>query len=126
MRELHDGMELLEEELDGGAFVWRNWDKWVERCELVITWIDHEVQEGKQGNSKEEWRKRGFVCGVEWKVFRKTVENYRDWLYRQLGGVPGVRERLVFSHNDVSRGHMSVLQRYTANLYRPNMGIFYV
>ncbi|OBT52549.1 hypothetical protein VE04_07752, partial [Pseudogymnoascus sp. 24MN13] len=30
MRELHDGIELLETERDEGPFVWRNWDKWVE------------------------------------------------------------------------------------------------
>src|SRR5690606_30217857 len=29
MRELHDGVELLEEERWGGPNVWRNWDKWV-------------------------------------------------------------------------------------------------
>lgn len=105
MRELHDGVELLEEERDAGAFVWKNWDKWVDRCEEVITWLDHEILSGTQGPVKsisEEWKKRGLVCGVEWAKFRNTVEIYRRWLNQQYGGAAGIRKQLVFAHNDVS------------------------
>ena len=31
MRELHDGIELQEQERDDGPFVWQNWDKWLDR-----------------------------------------------------------------------------------------------
>ena len=105
MRELHDGIELLEEERDAGPFVWRNWDKWVARCEEVISWVDNQILSGKQGvmrNASDEWKKRGLVCGVEWSVFRKTVEKYRLWLDRHCGGQVELRQQLVFAHNDVS------------------------
>lgn len=105
MRELHDGIELLEEERDEGAFVWRNWDKWKDRCEEVISYLDEQILKGIQGPSKsrsDEWKKRGLVCGVEFTVFRQVVRKYRDWLYEQYGGPAGIRQKLVFAHNDVS------------------------
>ena len=104
MRELHDGIALLEEERDAGPFVWRNWDKWVERCERVVNFVDRLVLDGKVGSSAVEvaMKKRGLVCGVEWEVFRRTVEKYRRWLETQYGGPAKLREELVFAHNDVS------------------------
>ena len=104
MRELHDGIELLEEERDEGAFVWRNWDKWKDRCEEVISYLDEQILQGRQGPShshSDEWKKRGLVCGVEFTVFRQVVRKYRDWLYEQYGGPAGIRQKLVFAHNDV-------------------------
>lgn len=106
MRELHDGIELLEEEREAGAFVWRNWDKWVERCEEVISWIDGQVRPGQQrlnGSRNEAWKDRGLICGVPWSVFRQTLDRYRQWLNGQYGGTGGIRQHLVFAHNDVSR-----------------------
>ena len=106
MRELHDGVELLEEERDAGPFVFLNWDKWVERCEKVVCWLDKEIL--SENNSSldtktEPWRRRGFVCGVRWQIFRRTVERYREWLIEQSGGPQELRRQLVFAHNDVSR-----------------------
>lgn len=105
MRELHEGVELMEEERIAGAFVWQNWDKWVERCEEVILWLDEQIISKKlheDGPANEAWRGRGLVCGVEWPMFRKTVEKYRAWLENQYGGSEAIRDQLVFSHNDVS------------------------
>lgn len=104
MRELHDGVELLDKEREEGAFVWQNWDKWVDRCEEVISWIDNQVLMGKQGSIKsraENWKKRGLICGIEWAGFRKAVERYRGWLNEQYGGATGIKEQLIFAHNDV-------------------------
>ena len=104
MRELHDGIELLEEERDAGPFVWRNWDKWVGRCEEVITWVDRQILSRKvipMENPTDEWKRRGLVCGVNWSVFRRTVERYREWLIEQYGGKDSLRQELVFAHNDV-------------------------
>ena len=104
MRELHDGIELLEDERDEGPFIWRNWDKWKERCEEVISYLDSRILAGRQGSTmscEEEWKNRGLVCGVEWSVFRSAVRRYRDWLSEQYGGANGIREKLVFAHNDV-------------------------
>ncbi len=105
MRELHDGIELLEEEREAGAFVWRNWDKWVDRCEEVISWIDAQMSAGRgsaKGSHSEAWRGRGLICGVEWATFRRAVERYRQWLDARCGGKAGIRQHLVFAHNDVS------------------------
>ncbi len=105
MRELHDGIELLEEERDDGPFIWLNWDKWKDRCEEVISYLDHQILAGQQrtiASRSEEWKKHGLICGVEWSVFRSAVRKYRDWVYEQYGGVAGLRQKLVFAHNDVS------------------------
>lgn len=113
MRELHDGIELLEEEREEGAFIWRNWNKWVDRCEEVISWLDYQVFTTKQGSTaprSEEWKKRGLVCGVEWSFFRRTVEKYRTWLFDQYGGPAGIRQKLVFAHNDTQYGNLLRLE----------------
>ncbi|MCJ1285802.1 hypothetical protein MMC26_005143 [Xylographa opegraphella] len=113
MRELHDGIELLEEERDSGPFIWRNWDKWVTRCEEVIMWVDHQIISGEAGPARgraDEWKRRGLVCGVEWSVFRRTVERYRRWLDDQYGGPAGLRQHLVFAHNDTQYGNLLRLE----------------
>lgn len=105
MRELHDGIDLLEEERESGPFVWVNWDKWVDRCEQIITWLDKDIlsQGQDQAISKARpWRSRGLVCGVEWPLFRKTVDKYRKYIVETHGGKKGIKEQLVFAHNDVS------------------------
>jgi len=104
MRELHEGIELLEEERDAGPFVWRNWDSWLERCEKIVTHIEQQIVTGKSNGGPifEDLRKRGLVCGTNWKLFKRTVEKYRAWLDEQYGGADRLREQLVFSHNDVS------------------------
>ena len=115
MRELHDGIELLDEERDAGAFVWQNWDKWVQRVEQVVSWLDREVlamEPGVKPTGPETWKRRGLICGLEWKDFRQAVEKYRAWLDAQYGGSDTIREHLVFAHNDVSttsRSHYASL-----------------
>jgi choline kinase len=104
MRELHDGIDLLEEERDSGPFVWVNWDKWVSRCEQIITWLDKDILSQGQDHSVSKvrpWRSRGLVCGVQWPVFRKTVDKYRKYIIETHGGKKGIKEQLVFAHNDV-------------------------
>lgn len=111
MRELHDGIELLEKERDDGPFVWQSWDKWVKRCEEVISWLDQQVLSGKQRRPtprSEEWKKRGLICGVEWALFKRVVYQYRQRVKEYYGGLAGIRERLVFAHNDVSLELMTV------------------
>jgi choline kinase len=103
MRELHDGIDLLDEERTGGAFVFQNWDKWVDRCEQVISYLDQQVRENHRKSASDTWRKRGFVCGVPWSTFRRAVENYRKWLIDFMGGLQEISKQLVFAHNDVSR-----------------------
>ena len=106
MRELHDGIELLEQERDEGPAVWRNWDKWVDRCEHVIGFLDAQILDTDSGRKSSAWKSRGFVCGVEWPVFRRMVDTYRALLKEKYGGTAGLREKLVFAHNDVSSDHV--------------------
>ncbi|KAJ5491336.1 hypothetical protein N7539_002903 [Penicillium diatomitis] len=108
MRELHDGIELLEEEREGGPVIFKNWDKWVDRCEQVTTWLDKEL-ESPQNEAKataEPWRRRGYVCGVPWAQFRKAVESYRVWLVASCGGINEIKRQLVFAHNDTQYGNL--------------------
>ena len=103
MRELHDGIKLLKEERDSGSFVWRNWDKWVDRCEEVVSFVDRQVLSNEaKTRAQARFKARGLVCGTEWALFKKTVEKYRKWLEEQYGNPRRLRDRLVFSHNDVS------------------------
>lgn len=100
MRELHEGVELLAREREEGAFVWRNWDKWVDRCGQVAAYLDAKS------------RKSGyFVCGVEWKVFKDMVYRYRKWLAEYYGDERHLAEKLVFAHNDVSQ---ELIEKHTS------------
>lgn len=118
MRELHEGITLLEEEREGGPMIFNNWDKWVDRCEQVTTWLDKEL-ESPQNEAKaatEPWRRRGYVCGVQWDIFRKAVENYRRWLIASSGGIAEIKRQLVFAHNDVIvflLGHLGILLTFS-------------
>jgi len=104
MRELHEGIELLEEERDAGPFVWRNWDSWLERAEKIVTYIDEQIVSDQPVDdaNAEMFKKRGYVCGTNWQLFKKTVGRYRSWLDEQYGGAAKLRQQLVFAHNDVS------------------------
>jgi len=100
MRELHEGIDLLAREREEGPFVWRNWDKWVARCEEVIGHLDRDVLSGKK--ARRDSKVRGLVCGVEWSVFRDIVDKYRKWLDDKYHAKGGINQSLVFAHNDVS------------------------
>lgn len=108
MRELHEGIELLDNEREGGPMVFKNWDKWVDRCEQVTNWLDKEIQ-SKHNDIKavaEPWRRRGFVCGVPWPTFRKAVDSYRNHLINSYGGMQEIKRQLVFAHNDTQYGNL--------------------
>lgn len=109
MRELHDGIELLDSERDAGPFVWQNWDSWVNRVEKVVSWLDCEVMKlpkGAKPSGDEGWKRRGYICGVPWKQFRATVEKYRKWLESQYESKRDMRDQLIFAHNDAQYGNI--------------------
>jgi choline kinase len=124
MRELHEGIDLLEQERDDGPFVWRNWDKWVDRCEEVTTYLDKQILSGKlepARNRMEAWKERGLVCGVEWPIFKKTIDRYRAYLDKYYGGKAGIRQKLVFAHNDTQYGNiLRLLPTSTSPLLLPS------
>jgi choline kinase len=127
MRELHEGIELLKPERDAGPFVWQNWDKWVDRCEQVVSWLDEQILEGSGvpiKSASDRWRKRGLICGVEWPVFRQMIEKYRRWLEEQYGGIEKINERMVFAHNDVSPTNTRHDLLGTDRHNRPNTATF--
>ncbi|KAK5116426.1 hypothetical protein LTR62_007973 [Meristemomyces frigidus] len=109
MRELHEGIELLEQERDDGAFVWRNWDKWLLRVEHIVQWMDKQIAElpnDYKPTGDETWKRRGYILGVPWKQFRTALETYRAWLDREYGGSQNIKDKLVFAHNDTQYGNI--------------------
>ncbi|TLD06935.1 hypothetical protein PgNI_10349 [Pyricularia grisea] len=104
MKELHVGVELLESELAAGPNVWVNWDSWLDAVERTVLALDRKVLESP--TDVKDWRKGGFVCGVEWHVFKGLVERYRSHLTEHYGGEKKIREKLVFAHNDTQYGNI--------------------
>lgn len=106
MRELHDGVELLEREREEGPFVWKNWDKWVDRCEKIMGFLDNEVKNRTSSSRLLGIRRHeGFYCGVEWPQFKSAVEKYRKWL-DDYYGQDRIKQSLVFAHNDTQYGNI--------------------
>lgn len=108
MRELHDGIELLPSEREGGSQAFNSWNKWIDRCEVVMTWLDTLVRREAEGHEppSKRYTRRGFVCGVEWPVFKKAYQKYRKMLVAECGGENAIRRRLVFAHNDAQYGNL--------------------
>lgn len=104
MRELHDGVELLDEEKEQGPGVFKNWDKWLTQVEKTVSFLDKQVEKGPGTvrGSVDAWKARGHVCGVPWPVFKELVQKYRKLLIDHYGDAQKIREKLVFAHNDVS------------------------
>lgn len=104
MRELHEGIDLLEDEKDEGPTVFRNWDNWVDNVERRSLFLD-QVAASHDPNAPvgpaDAWKKCGFVCGLEWPKFKAMVDKYREFLIQYYGPAK-LREKLVFAHNDVS------------------------
>lgn len=125
MRELHEGIDLLESELEAGPAVFINWDKWVDRVEKVICFLDEQVRlaeeekkaassQGADSTTKSKinprYTRRGLICGVEWPVFRRAYESYRARLVKESGGDKAIRSNLIFAHNDTQYGNLMRLQ----------------
>lgn len=113
MRELHDGVELLEEEKDAGPNVWSNWDRWLDQVEKTMLFLDQRVLSGTVGPSRgpgDSWKSCGLICGVQWAEFKAMVEKYRNFLGQHYGESRALREQLVFAHNDVSGSWTSDLR----------------
>lgn len=128
MRELHEGIELEDEEREAGPMVFQNWDKWVDRCEQVVSWLDREIQ-SEHNETKaqtEAWRRRGYVYGVPWPAFRGAVDRYRRWLEEACGGFQEIQRQLVFAHNDVSFLLLPLLCVDCMLIFRRKMEIFFV
>ncbi|PHH82292.1 hypothetical protein CDD82_6472 [Ophiocordyceps australis] len=110
MRELHDGMDLLPQEREGGPAVWKNWDQWLVNVEKIVTFLDGQLEASSGVANKSTvnaWRNRGYVCGTPWKQFRAAVDKYRQYLSDGYHDArKSVRESLVFAHNDTQYGNI--------------------
>lgn len=109
MRELHDGIDLLPHEREGGPATWKSWDQWLENVERIATYLDKEYekdaegQQGQQDSVAHAWKSRGYVCGTTWPEFRNMMTKYRVHLNSfYKGGQREVKDSLVFAHSDVS------------------------
>lgn len=111
MRELHDGVELLDTERDSGPNVWRNWDRWLDSVGKRASALDTLFESEDAGPERpvENWRIRGRVCGVPWAQFKAIVEKYREHVDKFYGEGNTLRSRLVFAHNDVCSFLLSFL-----------------
>ena len=101
MRELHDGVEVLEFERLQGPGVWKNWTRWLDMVGKRVSYLDELVKRGK--GACGGWKGRHFICGVEWQVFKDAVERYKTTIvdaFYETKGV-SVMDKLVFAHNDV-------------------------
>jgi len=99
MRELHEGIDLLPEEREGGPIVWKNIESWTKRCSMLVQWLDSQVLNASPFSPQPQ----KFICGTPWPFFQTVLTKYKAWLYAQYGGPKAVKDRLVFSHNDVSK-----------------------
>ncbi|KAI3341040.1 kinase-like domain-containing protein [Ustulina deusta] len=109
VRELHDGMELLQDEKDGGPAVLKNWDRWVTRVSETMSFLDAKIRAGNLGsvrNAADAWKERGLICGTDWPTFKAMFDRYRQYLFDRYGGSKVVREHLVFAHNDTQYGNI--------------------
>ncbi|KAK8067922.1 choline kinase [Apiospora saccharicola] len=109
MRELHDGIDLLEEEKDGGPSVLKNWDQWLDHVGKVASFLDKELLGGNGSSTPspaDAWKSRGFVCGVEWEMFKQAIAKYREWLFNHYNSHNTLRDQLVFAHNDTQYGNI--------------------
>ncbi|KIV95825.1 hypothetical protein PV10_03431 [Exophiala mesophila] len=114
MRELHDGIDLLDSEIDSGPAVFASWDKWVDRVEKIITFLDQQVLAAQQEQASDDtspkpnprYTRRGFICGVEWPIFRKAYDEYRRRIVGQYGGTKKLNSSLIFAHNDTQYGNL--------------------
>ncbi|KAL9621656.1 MAG: hypothetical protein Q9160_003908 [Pyrenula sp. 1 TL-2023] len=106
MRELHDGIALLDEERQRGPMVIANWRKWVARCEKIVMFIDDQITKSSHSN-KSKWKSLGFVCGTPWPIFRATVEKYFAYLTTcYYANTESLKSSLVFAHNDTQYGNL--------------------
>ncbi|TQW00610.1 hypothetical protein V2A60_001679 [Cordyceps javanica] len=110
MRELHDGIDLLPSERDGGPGIWKNWDQWLDNVGRIVQFLDkdlHNVPEGPRATSVvHAWKANGYVCGAPWPQFLDAVVKFRTYLDNTYKSPKAIRESLVFAHADTQYGNI--------------------
>ncbi|KAG5920135.1 hypothetical protein E4U61_000237 [Claviceps capensis] len=111
MRELHDGIDLLPLEREGGPNVWRNWDQWLANVAKITTYLDQQYEQDRDVQSEgasvvHAWKENGYVCGVPWEQFLQMVVKYRTHVEACYKTKRTIKDRLVFAHNDTQYGNI--------------------
>jgi choline kinase len=99
MRELHDGIELTDAEVKAGPFVWQNIDKWLPRAEMIVEWIEAARLRGDP--QVDQVSVKGHIVCSSFALFKEALACYRRWLNGLYEDDEGIKERLIFAHNDV-------------------------
>ena len=123
MRELHDGIDLINSEIEAGPAIFNTFDKYLDRCQKVITFLDRQVQislnpppppsndpSARPQLPPVKYTRYGLVCGTEWPLFQRTYDRYRARLVKECGGNTSLRRKLVFAHNDTQYGNLMRLK----------------
>ncbi|KAF5011757.1 hypothetical protein FDECE_2152 [Fusarium decemcellulare] len=113
MRELHEGIELLPHEREGGPATWKSWDQWLDNVERIATFLDKELekeaeeQKGRRDSVVHAWKAHGYVCGTPWVRFKDMINKYRAHLDSHYkGGQQEIKDKLVFAHSDTQYGNI--------------------
>ncbi|KAG5980994.1 hypothetical protein E4U55_003412 [Claviceps digitariae] len=111
MRELHDGVELLPLEREGGPNVWKNWDQWLANVAKITAYLDQQYEKDQHAPTHSDsvvhaWKANGYVCGVPWDDFMRMVVKYRTHVETCYKTKKTIKERLVFAHNDTQYGNI--------------------
>ncbi|KAF2233016.1 hypothetical protein EV356DRAFT_568309 [Viridothelium virens] len=70
----------------------------------MVKWLD---EQGRNNTKKDTEIEAGdtsqpiWVCGVEWSIFRETVDKYCRWTEHQHGGYERLREQIPFAHSNL-------------------------
>jgi choline kinase len=100
MRELHDGVELINSEIEAGPFVWQNINKWISRAEYIVKHLENGIAQGDP--EMQKLSVKNLFVGADFELFKSAISKYEQWLQQVYkGGEWEIRERLVFAHNDV-------------------------
>ncbi|KAF4977429.1 hypothetical protein FZEAL_6041 [Fusarium zealandicum] len=113
MRELHEGIDLLPKERQGGPATWKSWDQWLDNVERIATYLDNELEKEAETQSARRdsvihaWKTHGYVCGTPWAQFKDMISKYRAYLNSfYKGGEEEVKNQLVFAHSDTQYGNI--------------------
>jgi choline kinase len=109
MRELHDGIDVLQTERDNGPAVLRNWDMWLDNVSRIATFLDRQLEKSialKQKSWTHGWMANGYVCGLPWEKFQHVVTKYREHIVSYYKSQKALSDQLVFAHNDTQYGNI--------------------
>ncbi|ODV91717.1 hypothetical protein CANCADRAFT_11673, partial [Tortispora caseinolytica NRRL Y-17796] len=99
MRELHDGVDLTEEERSKGPSAFENIKNWKDRAKKALEAAD--MRDGKPlGTTAKE------VLGTDFEKFMEAIEACMESVIAYYKGIERIKEKMVFAHNDAQYGNL--------------------